>query len=350
MLRSPVTMIFCLVLALSRLASAENITDAVNQLDTFFASAETLESFQGTVLIASGSDVLYLRGFGHSDIEQQAPTVPWNRYAIGSISKTFTSAAIGILLKRGVVALDDPIRTYLTDFPHGNITVRQLLLHQSGLSNPDYASLGTARLSLEELVEHIGEKPLLFDPGTKSAYSNAGYNVLARIIETTGGVPFEEFLQREIFRPLGMKNTGQYSAENLVSHRADGYEPAPGGGLLNAQELNIHLSVGSGSLYSTVHDLLRWADAIRNRRLVNLTEWEWPYGWGKLKEPSEGVEQSGLVSGYSASLYIFNDPSITVIVLANVESDEWTAWARNAARIVFNSIEPASDPVAAGGN
>ena len=107
-------------------------------------------------------------------------------------------------MERGVVHYTDTLSKYLPDFPNGNrITIEQLLLHQSGVANPDYERIATLRVSLSELIATFRNKPLLFEPGKGGRYSNAGYVLLAAVIERASGMSYAEFIRRNITAPLG---------------------------------------------------------------------------------------------------------------------------------------------------
>lgn len=172
----------------------------------------------------SGQPV-YERSFGPASRAFDVPIRPDTRFLTASVTKTFTAAAIALLEKEKKLAITDGLETFLAGFPHAKrIKLWHLLAHQSGLANPDYEAIAAHAVSPDELIAEIGAQPLLFEPGSETRYSNAGYVVLARVVETVSGEPFGAFLERRIFAPLGMKGSGTLASGVIVSRLADGYD------------------------------------------------------------------------------------------------------------------------------
>jgi CubicO group peptidase (beta-lactamase class C family) len=184
--------------------------------------------FAGAVLVARGDRVLFERGYGLANAELGVPNSPTTVFRIASLTKTFTAAAIVMLAERGVIHYDDSIATYLPGYPNGSrITIRHLLLHAAGVANPPYEEIVTRRLTLPQLIDQFRDRPLLFAPGTESRYSNAGYVLLAAVIERASGMSYGEFIRRNITEPLGLVSTFPDPQEGLVLQRASGYVPGP---------------------------------------------------------------------------------------------------------------------------
>src|SRR6202035_2343797 len=136
-----------------------------------------------------------------------------------------------------------------------------LITHTSGIASftsfPDYASTEAAPTTPEKLVARFRDKPLEFQPGEKWNYSNSGYVLLGYLIEKISGQTYEQFVQENIFTPLGMKDSGYDSNSAIIPHRAAGYVPGPTGPS-NAGFINMTVPFSAGALYSTSEDLLRW--------------------------------------------------------------------------------------------
>lgn len=331
-----IVVLLALAAGASAAASAQG-GDAAARLDAYFASLAANRDFSGVVLVARGDSVLFRRAYGEASFELDAPNTPETRFRVASLTKTFTAAAVAMLAERGTLGLDDPLSRWLPGFPNGErITLRHLLLHRSGLANPDYTASFRERIGLEELVRRIAARPALFEPGTDGGYSNAGYNVLARVVEVASGVPYDVFLRREIFEPLGMTGTGSYGDFEIVRGRAEGYLPGPPPeGVVNAPWSDIGFAIGSGSLYSTVDDLHRWARAVHRERLFRRSALDYPHGWGRLGEDRKaGLEQTGLSTGFTSSLSVWFADSLYVVILGNVESAQWSKWPADVAAIV----------------
>ena len=198
---------------------------------------------------------------------------------------------------------------------------------------PDYKRSFDEQIDLRELVRRIASEPTLFEPGTDGRYSNAGFNVLARVIEVASGVSYTDFLRQTIWEPLGMNATGQ---DARGPREALGYLPGPPPiGLVEAPRGDFGFSIGSGSVYSTIGDLHRWARAIHRETLFSRSSLGYPYGWGRLGENrDEGLEQSGLTTGYATSLFVWFPDSLYTAILGNVEYGRWTSIPRDIARLV----------------
>ena len=181
--------------------------------------------FSGTILVARGGQVLVSRGYGNADLEQSLAPTPATPFAVGSISKTFTAAAIVMLAQQGRLQLTDPVAKFLPGFVHGDsITITQLLEHSSGLADyyswPAYAAGRMEPIANEVFLSHAQAEPLEFPPGTRSSYSNTGYFVLAAIVEKASGISYPDFLARNLFRPLGMKRSGVMRDGDMPSGRS----------------------------------------------------------------------------------------------------------------------------------
>lgn len=325
------------------LAYAQSPT--ATKVDQFLAPFVQMHDFSGCVLVAKHDAILKRGCYGDANYELTVAHTPESRFHIASISKTFTAAAIVLLQKQGKLQLTDKLSQYIPGFPDGDkITIQNLLQHSSGLpdfeSIPEYATLKTRSVSLEELIAIMRNKPLDFPPGTKSSYSNTGYAFLAYVIEKVSGQSYEQFLQHEIFTPLGMKGTGTFSDTALIPHRASGYQPwlsKPGDpGLRNVPFYDKTILIGSGSLYSTIDDLYLWYKALRDKKLFDAKAN--PFGWGpRTFAGKKFLEQNGRDPGYVSRVAAFLDDDVVVIVLSNLEIGADDAIAKGLETIVFGA-------------
>jgi CubicO group peptidase (beta-lactamase class C family) len=273
-----------------------------------------------------------------ANYELDVSNTPDTRFRIASLTKTFTAAAIVMLCERGLLALTDKLNKFIPDYPGGDrITVLHLLRHESGVPNPDYNELFLKRVTIVELIERFKHKPLEFEPGTNGKYSNAGYILLAYVVQRVSGTPWEDFLYRNIFKPLGMESTGHVQHEQIISNQASGYLPGPGRlGVENAPWYDVSSSIGSGSLYTSANDLYRWARAVHSERLFKISALNYPYGWGRRKYfDRAGLEQSGLITGFTSNIQIYPGDGLYVICLTNIETTGFNRWATDLAGIVF---------------
>jgi CubicO group peptidase (beta-lactamase class C family) len=198
------------------------------------------------LLVASPDKVLSLDAVGFADVAAKKPLRTDDLFWIASMSKPMTAAAVMMLVDEGKVRLDDPVEKYLPAFqgqmvlvesspervvlqkPSHPITVREVLSHTSGLpfmSNVEQQAHHIDTLPLREAVLSYALTPLKTEPGSKYDYSNAGINTAGRIVEVVSGMPYEEFMQRRLFDPLGMKDTTFRPSPEQAQRVAKSYRP-----------------------------------------------------------------------------------------------------------------------------
>lgn len=274
---------------------------------------------------------------GKSTIRQQP------NFRIASLTKQFTAACILLLQERGRLNVRDPISKYLSGLPDAwrTITIHQLLTHTSGIPNytsdPQFARIRRTGATASEMVALVAAKPLEFTPGTKWAYSNTGYILLGMTIEKTSGHSYADFLNRNIFGPLGMANSGYDQAEDIVKKRASGYE-IKDGHIANADFIDMSVPYAAGGIYSTVEDMYRWNEALAHEgRLLSadsLKQMFTPYpeaayqgqhyGYGvvisELKFGKLLYYHGGGVDGFSSSIQRYPKERVCIVVLTNVGS------------------------------
>lgn len=310
-----------------------------NQVDEYIQPLLQHRDFNGIVLLGNRDSILVLRSYGLANYETGSTIVPATKFGIASVTKTFTAGAILTLAHQGALDLEDPLSRFAPEFPRAaEITVRLLLRHESGVGNPDYLESfepSDRPLQLEELVETIAAQPFLFGPGAANRYSNAGFNLLAWVVQQASGMPYDEFLERRFFQPLGMTGSGQFLGTELPASHAVGYLPAPGPShAVEAPYSNLGFSIGSGALSSTAPDLWRWARAVADETLFEWKGLEWPYGWGKVEIGGhDGLEQTGAITGFMSNLLVFPEADLFVVVLYNKEFGGWIRVGRDLAAV-----------------
>jgi D-alanyl-D-alanine carboxypeptidase len=182
------------------------------------------------VVVVKDGKIVREQGYGLANVEHGVPVTPDTVFQSASTGKPFTAALVLLLEKDGRLKLDDPISRYLHDTPKAweGITIRHLLTHTSGLGDP-YTRIDLRKdYTDEELIALEASMPLLFAPGERFAYSNAGYHLLGFISKRVGGKFFGDQLQERIFTPLGMTTAGVISESDIVPGRAAGYERIDG--------------------------------------------------------------------------------------------------------------------------
>src|SRR6185437_10980043 len=205
--------------------------------------------------------------------------------------------------------------------------------HTSGI--PDYTTAPRfrerdARLahSLDDLINLVRDKPLDFEPGSKMAYNNMGYVLLAYTIEKVSKQTYADYLRAHIFGPLGMRNTGVASSVTIIPKLASGYS-AGRGGVVNASPVDMSNFTGPGALYSTVDDLLIWDQALYAGKVLNaasstamFADYGHNYGFGwqvDRKWDRDRVWHSGDINGFSTMFQRYPMDRVTVVALSNYD-------------------------------
>ncbi len=311
--------------------SAEPNTDTVltAAVDSFVGPYASSGNFSGMVLVTRGGKEVAAGSFGLADHGEGRSFKPRTRFRIGSITKSFTAAAVLLLRDRGAFRLDDPVGRFVPDFPHGDdITIRHLLAHRSGLGNyyflPDFRALSQEQYAgPAEVIALIGGQPLQFDPGTRHAYNNVNYTALAWLIEMVSGITYDEFLAREFLSPLGLGDTGDgsESGDGGVEF-ALGHEPVGIDELTPSASAEYSLLIGAGSLGSTARDVAGWLAAVENGDALRGSSREELIEYGRLAD--EFLERRALTAsgwdgmGFGAYALHLPSDSLTVVVLCNV--------------------------------
>jgi CubicO group peptidase (beta-lactamase class C family) len=274
------------------------------------------------------------RGYGLADREKKTPNTTQTRYRIYSITKQFTAMAILMLQERGKLNVQDPICKYIPDCPAAwkEITIHHLLTHTSGIPDfigfTDYPETSATPSPPAQTIARFKDKSLDFQPGEKWNYSNSGYVLLGAVIERVSGQSYEDFLQKNIFEPLKMVNTGY---DHNRSDLASGYVNS---GKIKANFVDMSIPYAAGGLYSTVEDLYRWDQALYTQQLVPQKTLDtmftahapipeadglgYGYGWliGRTFN-RRNIFHGGSLVGYNSLIDRYPDDKVTVIVLTN---------------------------------
>jgi serine beta-lactamase-like protein LACTB, mitochondrial len=252
--------------------------DAVEQARQIVRAALVERNLPGlSVAVGADGDIVWSEGFGWADLEKRVPVAPHVKFRIGTASTALTSAAVGLLLERGRLKLDDEIQTYVPEFPEKpwQVTLRQLMGHLAGVRNDggDEGPLLSAHCERPvDGLQTFAEGPLLSEPGTEYRYSSYGWIVVSAAVEAAAHEPFLTFMRTQIFEPLGMDDTRAESATEPIPDRATFYFPRFGAdpryGLHLMRPIDYSCYAGSSIFLSTPSDLVRFAMAINRGELL----------------------------------------------------------------------------------
>jgi serine beta-lactamase-like protein LACTB len=215
---------------------------------------------------------------GKADLEEDIPATLNSLYRIASISKPITAVAIMQLYEKGLIDIDKDARIYIPSFPQKKwkFTVRQLLNHTSGIRGYKDGEFDSKTLyaSTEEAIKVFAYDTLDFEPGTKYEYSTLAYSLLAVIIENVSKTTFEDYLVKNIFIPAEMHNTFLDKQKQIIPNRVKGYEKNFLRNFQNAPLADLSIKFAGGGLISNSQDLLLFANALLNGKLIKPTTME----------------------------------------------------------------------------
>jgi CubicO group peptidase (beta-lactamase class C family) len=320
-------------LAVGNIAQAQDLKRLEKLADTYAAD----NHFFGTVLVAKGDRVLLDKAYGSANLEWRIRNSPSTKFRLGSVTKQFTAASVLLLQDKGKLKLTDTVSTYLPDLPAAwkTITIAQLLNHTSGIPNftsqKEYRSIEPFTKTPAEIAALVRALPLQFESGSRFDYSNTGYVLLGQLIEQVSGESYADFVRKNIFEPLRMKDSGYDWNASILQNRAAGYARGKNG-LVNAGFINMSIPHGAGALYSNTGDLLRWQRALYEGKLLSAgalqsmtTPYQSGYGYGLGVTDARGSKEyghGGGIEGFATEVRYRAADKISVIVLSNIEGSE----------------------------
>ena len=327
----------------------------VKQYAKFISEMKSKGFTTGNILVYENSEVVFQSSDGLRSIDPIDSLSLNSQFRLASVSKQFTGVAIMKLKQSGNLDYDQKVSTILTDFPYDNITIRNLLLHTSGLA--DYEKIIEENFIPQDPIKRylLGNNEILkiffdvnpdlnFQPGEQWEYSNTGYMILASVVEKVSKQHFRDFLKENIFEPLGMSNTTLYNYQEGIDpnmpNRVFGYQKALNQKDYKLNDYDIVNDVrGDGGIYSTLNDLYKWNMALVNYKVLPkkyLDEaWSWGtlnngertrygFGWKFLKDKKKPktVFHAGGWVGFGTYLFNEIDTKSGYIVLTNSSSWE----------------------------
>jgi len=294
-------------------------------------------------MVIQNGKPIFKKAYGVANLEEKTPITLSTNFRLASVTKPFTAMCIMKLVESGRLSYEHNLQQIFSEFPaYGrSITIRHLLQHTSGLIAyealiPDTATVQV--LDKDVLRMMMSQDSTYFPPGTQYRYSNSGYAVLAMIVEKVSGKSFAKFLQENIFKPLGMKNTVAYEKNiSTVKNRAMGYWQEGGQFVFSDQSVTSAV-LGDGGIYSSVEDLLKWDQALYTEKLLEretlaaaftpgvlLDGKSLEYGFGWRLDQFNGrrrVMHTGSTSGFRNVIQRYPDDNFTVIILTNRAAPE----------------------------
>ena len=291
------------------------------------------DGFNGAWLYTEKGEIVSKGVLGFRDPEDTLPIKEDTIFQLASISKTFTSAAVMLLMRQGFLNPEDEITKFFPEIPYPGVTVRHLLTHTSGI--PDYFDDADWFINIwkeekrvpgnDEILRFLREtkaKPY-FAPGEGLHYSNTGFNLLALLVEKLSGVPYEEFLQKNIFEPAGMTSThcchirrDGVPFENYA--QATVFEDDKCVADVDSDEYGEVVAFdglnGDDYVYTNIFDMFKWDKALREGKVLTKEEQHLMYTPGKLNNGEDAVYDEDDELGYGFGWAVGRDEDLGLVV------------------------------------
>lgn len=324
-----------------------------SKMDSLIISKFKADNPGAVFLVAKEGKSIYRKAFGKANLEMNIDMQPEFVFEIGSMTKQFTAVAIALLEEQGKLNFQDEIVKFIPDYPtQGNkMTIHHLLTHTSGIKDftkmKELRSISKKDLPPKELVDFFKNEPMDFNSGEQFKYNNSGYIVLGYIIEIVSGQSYEDFIQKNIFDKLEMEATYYANHRKIIKNRVSGYHNKEG--YINNDYISFTLPYASGSIMSTVDDMLKWQNAMDTNKLVSsktkkkiLTNYKlnsgeeihYGYGW-HIKEinNSISIEHGGSIFGFKSMGIYLPKEKVYVIGLSNCDCNSPTQITKDIATL-----------------
>lgn len=345
--------LFPILFSLSSLSMAQGLESKIDSLTG--AVFDTGQNPGAVFLVSKNGVPVYKKAFGMADLELRVPMTVDNVFQIGSMTKQFTAMAILMLEEGGQLDVADPISKYIPDYPNGDrITIHQLLTHTSGIKDftaiKGLNAIAKEELSPLDLIGFFKNEPVDFPPGERFAYCNSGYILLGFIIETVAGESYSDFVEKHIFAKLNMHKTQYASHQKVIPNRASGYS-LKGDTHTNNRYISFSIPFSSGSLMSSVEDMLKWQEAIKKHLLIGEEETKkafanykssdgesinYGYGWHiETLQDLTIYAHGGSIFGFKSMAIYIPDEDTYVIGLTNCDCNSPTQTVRDIATLLI---------------
>ena len=307
-------------------------------IDDIMSAYQSADKPGASVLVFKDDKIVFKKGYGVSNISTQEKINPTTNFRLASVSKQFTAMSILLLVQKGRLKLEDPLKKYFPSFPaYGkDIKIKNLLTHTSGLMDYEDLIPPTQAVQLHDtncLQLMYKANGLYFAPGSQYKYSNTGYAILALIVEKISGQDYGVFLKENIFKPLKMKNSVAFEeGKSTIPNRAFGYS-LNNGNLVETDQSLTSAVLGDGGIYTNTIEMTQWIKALWDYKLLGsemqIQAWtrkklndgtpiDYGYGWHiedykKITHPHHG----GSSIGFRNQLLLFPEQKLMVILLTN---------------------------------
>jgi D-alanyl-D-alanine carboxypeptidase len=324
--------------AIPRMSESEALAALKSEIERRAAA----DRFSGTVMVTRNGKAIFSGAYGLADRDKKIKNELGTQFRIGSMNKMFTAVATMQLVQHGKLKLDSAVGEYLPDYPNkdlaSKVTIHHLLTHTGGTGDffgPEFDQHRLELKTLQDYVKLYGQRGLEFEPGSKWSYSNYGFLLLGVIVQKVSGEDYYEYMRENVYKPAGMTATDSLPEDQAVAKRSVGYtkDRASDSWKPNTDTLPYR-GTSAGGGYSTVEDLQRFAEALKEHKLLDAKHTEMlttgkaetgggdKYAYGFMDQTSGGVRSyghGGGAPGMNGELAIFPQSGYVVAVLANLD-------------------------------
>jgi D-alanyl-D-alanine carboxypeptidase len=342
--------------AIPHLNDADLVAALRKKLDTETAA----DKFSGAVLVAHHGKPVFAQAYGLADRDRNIPNTLHTIFSIASMNKMFTAVATMQLVHAGKLSLDDPLNKYLPDYPNtdlaAKVTIGELLTNTGGTGDIWGPLFDQHRLELRTIQDYInlyGKRPLRFEPGSRYEYSNYGFILLGAVIQKVSGEDYYVYIRKHIYLVAGMNATGSGIDDKAVPNRSIDYTRMGSPAWTPNGDAAINNGTPAGGGYSTVGDMLNFANELQHHKLLN-PHFTKLLTTGRVKNPfgmdaygfgvqtlngNECFGHNGSARGVNGDLEICAASDYTVVILANIDPPS----AEEITHFIINRL-PASKP------
>lgn len=314
-------------------------------------------NYSGSLLVEKNGNTILARSYGQSNRESPLPNTLKTKFFLASASAMFTSTAVMKLVDSEKLSIDDKLSKFFPDFPNAEkITLHHMLTERTGIprigstGRVNYGKLTETPQKLEDLIDYLKTYKLDYEPGSKYRHTRSSYILLAKIIEKVSGRSFGDFLRDEVFKPLKMYDSGHFEYSDKYSaipRLARGYSQKGVIDLTLAQQIHWSSKTGHASIYSTVEDLKKFADAALQGKLLSAKSWKRMtsghdgdnVGYGfftRARGRHKRFYMSGRSPGFSSYFTVYPDDRLVIIMLSNIDISLPFFTVPKIASILFN--------------
>lgn len=300
------------------------------------------DKFAGAVILAKDGKTIFSGAYGMADREKKTPNTLDTKFRIGSMNKMITATSIMQLVHAGKMSLTDPFGKYITDYPNKDFaskaTIQQLLTHTGGTGDifgPEFEAHRKELRTLQDYVNLYGKRNLEFEPGSRWEYSNYGFLLLGVVVERVSGKSYYDYVRENVYVPAGMTGSGSLTEDESVPNRSIGYTRFGSNGLRPNTDTLPYRGTSAGGGYSTVGDLLRFANALTSHKLLNAQNTELltsgkvdtprgvKYAFGFMDDNTDAALRhfghGGGAPGMNGELQIYPQSGYVIAVLSNLD-------------------------------